>query len=59
MEGDFLKDAIINPDNNINKAVYGIKGREVLQGKASNLSAATDGITAFRDILNEKFPASK
>lgn len=60
VEAAFLNDAVINPDNNINKVVYGIKGREVLQGKAAKLSPTTpDDVAAFRDILNENFPASR
>nr|AIA13558.1 Family of unknown function (DUF500) [uncultured bacterium] len=60
IDSDLLDGAYIDPDNNINNAVYGIKGREVLQGKAPKSSPATvPGFTAFRDILNEKFPASK
>jgi lipid-binding SYLF domain-containing protein len=46
----------VNPDNNINKAVYGIKGREVLEGKAPKTTSNVSDVTAFRDILNEKFP---
>lgn len=60
VEGDgFLTDAILNPDNNINQAVYGIKGSEVLFSKPSNQSTLKPGVTAFRDILSEKFPVSK
>jgi lipid-binding SYLF domain-containing protein len=59
VEADFLDDAVLNPDNNINKAIYGMKGREVLLGKAPNARPASPEITAFPDTLNEKFPASK
>jgi lipid-binding SYLF domain-containing protein len=59
VEADFLDDAVLNPDNNINKAIYGMKGREVLLGKAPNTRPASPEITAFPDTLNEKFPASK
>jgi SH3 domain-containing YSC84-like protein 1 len=55
VESDFRDAALLNPDNNINKEVYGMKGREVLQGKVSKLFPTTSGVTAFRDILNEKF----
>ena len=58
VEADFWDDAVINPDNNINKAIYGIKGREVLQGTAPKLSPGTSAVTAFRDILNEKYSVS-
>jgi lipid-binding SYLF domain-containing protein len=56
VEGDFLNPAVINPDNNINKAVYGLKGREVLEGKEPKVSPAAPGVTVFRDALNEHFP---
>lgn len=56
LAGDFWKAGGVNPDNNINKAVYGIKGREVLEGKAPKSSSNISDVTAFRDTLNEKFP---
>lgn len=56
---DFFNDAVINPDNNINKAVYGIKGREVLEGKAPTSLPTISDMTAFRDILKERFSVSK
>jgi lipid-binding SYLF domain-containing protein len=59
VEAEFMDDAILNPDNNINKAVYGMKGREVLQGKESGVRPSSSDVTAFRDTLNEKFPVSK
>ena len=59
VNSDIFDGAYIDPDNNINKAVYGMKGREVLQGKAPKAIPTTSGFTAFRDILNEKFPVSK
>lgn len=59
IDSDLLDGAYIDPDNNINKPVYGMKGREILEGKAPKSSPTAPGFTAFRDILNEKFPASK
>jgi lipid-binding SYLF domain-containing protein len=59
IDSDLLDGAFIDPDNNINNAVYGMKGREVLEGKAQKSSPTTPGFTAFTDILNEKFPVSK
>jgi lipid-binding SYLF domain-containing protein len=58
-EADFLDEAVLNPDNNINKVVYGMKGREVLQGKEPKVAAPSPGVNAFRDALNEKFPVPK
>jgi lipid-binding SYLF domain-containing protein len=59
MEEDFMSGAVLNPDNNINKFVYGMKGREVLKGKEPKVRPASPDLTAFQDILNEKFPVSK
>lgn len=59
VDSDFFDGSYIDPDNNINKPVYGMKGREVLQGKTPKFTPTTPGLTAFRDILNEKFPVSK
>jgi lipid-binding SYLF domain-containing protein len=59
VDSDFFDGSFIDPDNNINKPVYGLKGREVLQGKAPKAATTTPGLTAFTDILNEKFPVSK
>jgi lipid-binding SYLF domain-containing protein len=59
VEADFMDGAVLNPDNNINKAVYGMKGREVLQGKAPNVTQASPEVTAFQAALNEKFPVTK
>ena len=41
----------LNPDNNINNPVYGIKGREVLAGKAIDASKVPTGIAAFQAAL--------
>jgi lipid-binding SYLF domain-containing protein len=59
VDSDFFDGSFIDPDNNINKPLYGMKGREVLQGKAPKTIPTAPGLTAFRDILNEKFPVSK
>jgi lipid-binding SYLF domain-containing protein len=59
IDSDTFDGAYIDPDNNINKPIYGIKGRELLEGKAPKSSPTAPGLTAFTDILNEKFPASK
>lgn len=57
VEGDFLDPAVINPDNHINNAVYGLKGREVLEGKEPKISPTAPGVIVFRDALKEHFPA--
>lgn len=58
VEADFFNPAVINPDNNINKTIYGLKGREVLEGKEPKVSPTTPGVSVFRDALNEHFPAA-
>lgn len=47
----FWKSFSLNPDNNINKPVYGVKGREVLTGKTMDPAGALTGISAYRDVL--------
>lgn len=59
VDSDFFNGSYIDPDNNLNKPIYGMKGREVLQGKTPKFPPTAPGLTAFRDILNEKFPVSK
>lgn len=48
---NFFKDAAINPDNNINKAVYGLRGREVLAGKEPLRASALPAVSGYRDAL--------
>ena len=43
----------LNPDNNINKPVYGIKGREVLAGEAVNQENILEGIAAYQAGVDE------
>jgi lipid-binding SYLF domain-containing protein len=59
VDSDSFTGAYIDPDNNINNAVYGVKGREIVQGKAPKQLPTVPGFTAYRDMLNEKFPVSK
>lgn len=47
----FWKSFALNPDNNINKPVYGIKGREVLAGASLDPANVLTGISAYRDAL--------
>lgn len=51
----FWKSFNLNPDNNINKPVYGIKGREVLLGKQVDTAVVLPGISAYRDALTKYF----
>ena len=55
VEADFLDGAAINPDNNINKAVYGIKGREVLQGTAPKLTPTAPEVQLLQIFLIRDF----
>jgi lipid-binding SYLF domain-containing protein len=59
IDSDLLNASLIDPDNNINKAIYRMKGREVLQGKASESTQAIPDVTAFPDLLNKIFPVAK
>ena len=51
----FWKEFGLNPDNNINNPVYGVKGREVLTGKQIDPSTVIPGIPAFQEALNNYY----
>ena len=51
----FWKAFGLNPDNNINKPVYGIKGREVLSGKQIEAVKVLAGISSFTDALTKYY----
>jgi lipid-binding SYLF domain-containing protein len=51
IDAGFLGDAAINPDNNINKAIYGLKGREVLLGKAPQWPSVLPSVSEFQNAL--------
>ena len=53
--GTNFKSFIVNPDNNINKPIYGMKGREVLAGKTVDISTVPEGITAYQQALNRLY----
>ena len=59
IDSDIFNGSLLDPDNNINNPVYGMKGREVLQGKAPKPPRTTAELTAFPDLLNKLFPVSK
>lgn len=52
----FWKSFGLNPDNNINKPIYGMKGREVLAGKKLDPSTVPTGISAFQEALDKYYP---
>ena len=45
----------LDPDNNINTPMYGMKGREILAGKQPDLATVPDGIAAYRDALTKQY----
>ena len=55
----FWKSFLLNPDNNINKPLYGMKGREVLAGKEVKTGDIPDGILAYRQALEKYYGAPR
>ena len=51
VEDDDSTQTGINSDNNINKAIYGLKAREVLWGKPSATTAVPPAVAEFRSAL--------
>lgn len=51
----FWKKFLLNPDNNINKPMYGMKGREVLADKKIDAAAVPAGIAAFQEALQKYY----
>jgi lipid-binding SYLF domain-containing protein len=51
VEDDFTTESGINSDNNINKAVYGLKAREVLWGKTPAGPTILPAIAEFQNAL--------
>jgi lipid-binding SYLF domain-containing protein len=49
------KSFVLNPDNNINKPLYGMKGREVLAGKQVDVGSIPRGITAYQEALQKYY----
>jgi lipid-binding SYLF domain-containing protein len=54
--GTTFKQFLLNPDNNINSPMYGIKGREVLSGKTVAPATFPAGIPAFQEALQKYYP---
>jgi lipid-binding SYLF domain-containing protein len=54
--GTTFKQFLLNPDNNINTPMYGMKGRLVLAGNQVDASKVPDGIPAFREALQRYYP---
>ena len=55
----FWKNFILNPDNKINKPLYGVKGREVLAGKKVDPASLPAGITSYQEALQKYYGANK
>jgi lipid-binding SYLF domain-containing protein len=56
----FWKKFVLDPDNNINNPLYGMKGREVLAGqKIANVETIPEGIAAFRDALQTYYASAQ
>jgi len=51
----FWKSFGLNPDNNINKPVYGMKGREVLAGTTVDPTKVIPGISAYQEALTKYY----
>lgn len=47
----------LSPDNNINKPMYGMKGREVLAGQKIDATVVPAGIPAYEEALEKYFRA--
>jgi lipid-binding SYLF domain-containing protein len=55
----FWKSFLLNPDNNINTPLYGMKGREVLAGKKVDTTMLPAGINAYQEALQKYYPATR
>ncbi len=51
----FGKNFLLNPDNKINKPLYGIKGREVLAGQKIDPQTLPAGISTFQEALTKYY----
>ncbi len=51
----FWKKFLLNPDNNINKPLYGMKGREVLAGQKIEAQTLPAGVSAFQEALTKYY----
>ena len=55
----FWKNFALNPDNKINKPLYGVKGREVLAGKKVDTALLPTGIPAYQAALQKYYGTTK
>lgn len=55
LKGNFFNTFSLDPDNKINKPLYGSKGREVLAGQKVDPAALPVGISAFQAALEKYY----
>jgi len=55
----FWKNFLLDPDNKINKPIYGMTGREVLAGKKVDTASLPAGIPAYQEALQKHYSATK
>ena len=55
ISGNFFNEFNLNPDNKINKPLYGLKGREVLAGQKVKAASLPAGIPAFQAALEKHY----
>lgn len=55
----FWKSFALNPDNKINKPLYGMKGREVLAGKKVLTASLPTGIPVYQEALQQHYGATR
>jgi lipid-binding SYLF domain-containing protein len=51
VDADVLGGGAANPDNNLNNAIYGLKGREVLSGKAPLWPSVLPSVSEYQNVL--------
>lgn len=51
VENGFWSQFVLNPDNNINKVLYRMKGRDVLARKPVNTESLPEGVSAYQRAL--------
>jgi hypothetical protein len=51
----FWKKFLLDPDNKINKPLYGMKGREVLAGQKVDPATLPSGISAYQEALTKHY----
>jgi len=49
--GAALKGAVISPDNDLNEAVYGLKAKDIITGKAITLAQMPSSVRIFPRTL--------